>query len=393
MMECSQARECSQTGACSQTGRACYRAAHAASGSSALPLHPLRPAITRRHLAASALLALPAAIARPARAARSVTLASAGGWFQSVFDATVLGAFRKTHPDIAVFYYPVGNSFQALEVLREQRAFPRIDVVLLETGVATRATTDGLLVPLDADTVPVIKDLIPQAVTPGIAGPALMLDSLAMGYSPAQVTQAPRTWRNLWDMAYGRRIALQTPPDPAALALTAVAGGLFGGGSPSQTLEAGLTALAQLTPRVALWDPVPDIYTAIAAGDADIGPGWNARAQHQAALTPARFAAALPDDGSPVLATTINLVKGIPQQAGARTLIAWLLGPDAQRLLTEAMYFAPVNAAADIAAASLARAGAAPAMVARRKEMDWFAIDTIRNQIAVEWRKRNLGGG
>jgi putative spermidine/putrescine transport system substrate-binding protein len=357
-----------------------------------LPLQPPRPAITRRHLAASTLLALPAVIARPARAARSVTLAGVGGWFQAAFDATVLGAFRKTHPDIAVFYYPVGNSFQALGLLREQRAFPAIDVVLLETGVATRATTDGLLVPLDAGTVPVIKDLIQQAVMPGIAGPALVLDSLALGYSPAQVTQAPRTWRNLWDTAYGRRIALPTPPDPAALALTAVAGGLFGGGSPSQTLEAGLTALTQLAPRVVRWDPVPDIYTAIAAGDADIGPGWNARAQNQAALTPGRFAAAIPDDGSPVLATTINLVKGSPQQAGARTLIAWLLSPEAQRLLTEALYFAPVNARADIPAASLARAGATPTMVARRKEMDWFAVDTIRNQIATEWRKRNLGG-
>jgi putative spermidine/putrescine transport system substrate-binding protein len=354
--------------------------------------HPPRPAITRRHLAASALLAWPAVMARPARAARSVTLAGGGGWFQTAFDATVLRAFRKSHPDIAVFYYPVGNSFQALGLLREQRASPAIDVVLLETGVATRATTEGLLVPLDAGTMPVIGDLIPQAVVPGIAGPAVVLDSLAMGYSPAQVPQPPRTWRNLWDTAYGRRIALQTPPDPAALALTAVAGGLFGGGSPSQTVEAGLTALTQLAPRVVLWDPVPDIYKAIAAGDADIGPGWNARAQGQAALTPGRFAATIPDDGSPVLATTINLVKGSPQPAVARTLIAWLLGPEAQRLLTEALYFAPVNTRADIPTAALARAGATPAIVARRKQMDWSAVDTIRNQLAVEWRKRNLGG-
>jgi putative spermidine/putrescine transport system substrate-binding protein len=332
-------------------------------------------------------------IARPARAARSVTLAGVGGWFQTVFDATVLGAFRKAHPEIAVFYYPVGNGFQALELLREQRALPSTDVVLLETGVATRATTLGLLVPLDAGALPVMKDLIPQAILPGIAGPALMLDSLVLGYNPAQVARAPQTWRNLWDTAYGRRIALQTPPDPAALALTAVAGGLFGGGSPSQTMEAGLTALTQLAPRVVLWDPVPDVYTAIAAGDADIGSGWNAPAQSQAARTPGRFAATIPDDGSPVLATTINLVKGSPQPAAAGTLIAWLLGPKAQRLLTEALYFAPVNTRADIPTASLARAGATPAIVARRKEMDWSAVDTIRNQLAVEWRKRNLGGG
>jgi putative spermidine/putrescine transport system substrate-binding protein len=348
--------------------------------------------MTRRRLTAGAVLALPAVIARPARAARSITLAASGGWFQGSFDATVLGAFRKAHPDIAVFYYPVGNSFQALGLLRGQRAFPTTDIALLETSAATIATTERLIVPLDADTMPVIKDLIPRAILPGVAGPALLMDSLAMGYGPDQVSQAPRSWRNLWDTAYARRIALQTPPDTAALALTVVAGALFGGGDLFQSLEAGLTALTQLAPRVVLWDPTPDIYTAIAAGDAGIGPGWNAHAQNQAALTPGRFAANIPDEGSPVTVTTINLVKGSPQPDAARILIAWLLGPEAQRLLTEAMYFVPVNARADIPMASLARVGATPAMAARRMAMDWVAVDAIRDQIAVAWRKRNLAG-
>ena len=349
-----------------------------------------RSAMTRRHLTAGGFLALPAFIARPARAARSVTLAGVSGWFQMNFDTMILGAFRKAHPEISVFYYPVGNSFQALGLLRGQRSFPSTDIALLELGVATRATLDGLLVPLNADTMPVIKDLIPNAVLPGVAGPALVLDSLAMGYSPAQVTQAPRSWRDLWDSAYGRRIALQTPPDPAALALTVVAGALFGGRDLFRSLETGMTALTQLAPRVVVWDPLPDIYTAIAAGDAGIGPGWNARAQNQASLTPDRFAANIPDEGSPVTVTTINLVKGGPQPEAARILIAWLLGHEAQKLLTETMYFAPVNARADIPAASRARAGATPAMAARRMVVDWVTVDAIRDQITVAWRKRNL---
>jgi putative spermidine/putrescine transport system substrate-binding protein len=240
--------------------------------------------------------------------------------------------------------------------------------------------------------MPVIKDLIPAALIPAVAGPAMVLDSLAMGYSPAQVARAPRSWRNLWDTAYGQRIALQTPPDPAALALTAVAGALFGGGDLFHSPEVGHTALAQLAPRVILWDPVPDIYTAIAAGDAGIGPGWNARAQNQAALTPGRFAATIPNEGSPVQVTTVNLVKGSPQPEAARALIAWLLAPEAQKLLTETMYFAPVNTKADMPAASLARVGATPAMAARRMEMDWVTVDAIRDQITVAWRKRNLAG-
>ncbi len=153
-----------------------------------------------------------------------------------------------------------------------------------------------------------------------------------------------------------------------------------------------MTALAQLGPRVVDWDPVPDIYIAISVGDAAIGPCWNAHGQNQALLTPGRFAANIPADASPVRATTIHLVKGAPEPDAARTLIAWLLSPEAQRLLTETMFFAPVNAKADIAAASLARAGASPAMVAKRMDLDWVAVDAIRDQVAAEWRKRNLAG-
>jgi putative spermidine/putrescine transport system substrate-binding protein len=215
-----------------------------------------------------------------------------------------------------------------------------------------------------------------------------MLDSLALGYSPSQVAIAPRTWRNLWDAAYAERIALQTPPAPLGLAIKTVAATLYGGSDLLRSLEAGMTALSQLAPRVLLWDPVPDIYTAIALGDAGIGPGWNARAQNQAARTPGRFAAKIPEEGRPVMVTT---VKAGPQADSARALIAWLLGSDAQRLLTEAMFFAPVNARADIPTASLARVGATPATAARRMEMDWVVVTSIRDQIAAEWRRRKLG--
>jgi putative spermidine/putrescine transport system substrate-binding protein len=176
------------------------------------------------------------------------------------------------------------------------------------------------------------------------------------------------------------------------LAMTVVAAKLFGGSDQHLSLDIGLTALSQLAPRVVLWDPLPDIYTAIALGDAGIGPGWNARAQIQAALTPGRFAANLPDEGSPFQVTTINLVKGSPQTEAARILIAWLLGPEAQRLLTETMFYAPVNARADIPAAALARAGATPAMADRRMEMDWVAVTKIRDQITAAWRARKLVG-
>jgi putative spermidine/putrescine transport system substrate-binding protein len=364
----------------------------------------LRARVTRRRIG-GAIIALPAILGRSAYAAQATTIAGAGGWFENHFDNTVLAAFRKAHPGIRVFYYPVGNGFQMLALLRSQRAFPSTDVVLMDAGVAARATTEGLFEPLTPDTMPVMKDLIQQAILPAVAGPALMLDSLALGYNPGQVARDPRSWRDLWDAAYGRRITLQTPPDPLGLAMTAVAAALFGGGSPRNSLDIAMTALAQLAPRVAVWDPVPDVYTAIAAGDADIGPCWNALAQShvtqsqtgqsqtgqdQATKTQQRFAASIPFEGSPFLATTVNLVKHAPQADAARTLIAWLLNSEAQRLLTETMFYAPVNARAEIPVASLRRAGASPEKADRRMEMDWIAVTAIRDQITAAWRGHKL---
>lgn len=355
-----------------------------------------RSVISRRRLAA--LLAMPAIVGRSADvsgagAPRKVTIAGITGWFQVPFDSIVLAAFRQAHRDIEVSYLPVGDAFQTLAFLRRQRASPPADVVLLEAGVAATATAEGLLTPLTVETMPVLKDLIPQAIIANCAGPGLLMDSLALGYGPNSITQVPRYWRNLWDPAFGSRIALQVPPDPLGLATTALAGRLFGGADMLHGLELGIIALEQLAPRVVLWDPEPDIYKAVARGEAGIGPGWNAPARAQAALTPGQFAVTLPNEGSPTMVRTVNLVKNCHQPEAARTLIAWLLGPEAQRLLTEGMFFAPVNTKADMPRASLERVGATPEMVARRMPMDWVVIDGIRDQISEAWRKQNLSGG
>ena len=232
--------------------------------------------VTRRRL--GGLIASPAIIGRPAVAAASVTFAGYGDWFQVAFESVVLRAFRKVHPEIAVFYYPVGNSFQSLGLLRAQRRRPTTVIVLLETAVAAQANAEGLVEPLTAGMVPVMADLIPQAMQPGLGGPALMLDSLALGYNPATTGRVPQLWRHLWDPAYGRRVALEVPPDPAGLAMTAVGAALFGRGDPATALDIALNALSALAPRVSVWDPNPDTSAAITMkGMKSMQPMWNGR--------------------------------------------------------------------------------------------------------------------
>jgi putative spermidine/putrescine transport system substrate-binding protein len=333
-------------------------------------------------------LALPGLL-RPARAAQTVTVAGFGGWFQAGFEQAVIAPFKKANPALGVFFYPFDTSLQALGLLRGQRLLPSIDIALMDIAAAQRATAEKLLEPVTPETMPVLRDLVPTALPEGIDAPIMAWDTLAIGYSRDMVKTPPASWQGLWNGAYSQ-IAIQTPPDTAGLAFTQAASTAFGGHGDLQSLNVGLNALMALAPRVSVWNPRPDVATAVAYGDAAIGPLWNGAGQAQAAKMPTRFGVVLPTEGSPALPITIGLVKGAPQAAGARALMSWALGRDAQTAVAEVMALAPANPNATPSQAARIRAGATAEATARRMTIDWPVMMQIREQLAAEWRRRNL---
>lgn len=54
------------------------------------------------------------------------------------------------------------------------------------------------------------------------------------------------------------------------------------------------------------------------------------------------------------------------------------------------MFYAPVNAKADIAPAALARTVAAPERMSRVLNVDWITVAGIREGIIQDWRRRIL---
>ena len=78
--------------------------------------------------------------------------------------------FRAAHPDISVFYDAVASSTQSLALLRRQRGQPEIDVVLLDLATARTATEEGLLEAPSPESMPVLGELAPASLFPGIAG-------------------------------------------------------------------------------------------------------------------------------------------------------------------------------------------------------------------------------
>lgn len=322
--------------------------------------------------------------------ARTITLGAFGGWLQAGLEQAVLVPFRKANPAWNVFVYPAATSLQLLNILAEQRLMPSMDLVLLDIAAARQASAANLLERISPDTMPVLKELSQAALPDGTAAPIMAWDSLAIGYNRALVRTPPASWLGLWNGAYAR-IAVQTPPDQAGLAFTQAASTAFGGHGDLDSLNVGLNALEALAPRVSLWNPRAGVITAVALGDAAIGPVWNGGAQAQAAKTPDRFGVILPGEGTPALPLTVGLVRNAPRTEGARALFAWILGREAQTAMTEAMALAPANASANPSPAALLRANATQDQVRRRMAIDWPVMTQIRDQLAAEWRRRNLG--
>lgn len=171
------------------------------------------------------------------------------------------------------------------------------------------------------------------------------------------------------------------------IAFTLVAGRLFGGGSEPRAIRDGITAINDLSRQVISWDPRPDVYRFIGGGDAKMGVGWNMPAQVNSDRTGGRLGVVFPEEGTLSRVTTVNLVKGSRQPEAARQFIAWLLGADAQRTMVEQMFLGPVNAKARYTEGALLRTANTKERAARAMPVDWVAVDSIRNDIILGWRK------
>ena len=342
--------------------------------------------ITRRNAIAGTLAA--PLIGRAWAVEGTVTVAAYSGIFEDNYRAAVIEPFMRAYPGIKITYYPMGTSAQTLGILRSQRAAPQADVVLFDVSVAKAATDDGLL---DAiDDLPVMKELFPHAVTPGVAGAAGTFDNLVLLYSPLRVKPAPTSWKALWNPAYKDQIAVAAAPDIVGIGFTLMANKTFGGEDYRKLVEKGLAAVSEMAPLVLSWNPNPDAYTFIINGQASLGVGWNARGQIYSAQSEGKLAVALPDEGSLFQINNMCLVRGSKQPEAARTFISYALGAEAQKSFTERMFYAPVNARAQVSPEAMARTAATPERQARMLDVDWLEVAKIRDGITEQWRRRIL---
>jgi len=317
--------------------------------------------------------------------ADTVTLAAYAGLFKERYVKAVIEPFMKNHPDIKVEFFAMANSAQMLGTLRAQKAAPQVDIAILDVSVAKVGKDEGIFAEIDETVSAHIADLSPLARPDGIGGVGLTFDSLVMLHNADAVSSGTASWEDLWDEKYDDKIIVPAAPDIQAIALTVIANRLAGGDDYIKSLEAGYSKLETLAPRVQTWEPKPDIYTAVASGQALIGIGWNARARAFAA-TLEKLKVAIPKEGSSFQINTIELVNGGPAPDSAKIFIDYALSPEAQAAFADAMYYGPTNTKAVV------KPETAALMASTDPEktipINWLEIAKIRDAVTEAWRRR-----
>ncbi|GAA1076906.1 ABC transporter substrate-binding protein [Nocardiopsis composta] len=230
-----------------------------------------------------------------------------------------------------------GTNAGRLTKLRINKEAPDTDVVLISDYYARIGADMGLFAEVDPADVPAMEGIWPWAVDPQGYGPAYTFQLLGMVYRTDLVDGVPDSWD---DLGSGGDYALPDISVSAGPMLVLAASEHFGSG-PADS-DAGFEALAGLGPgALQFYTGSTELTSLLERGEVAMAPGLDNFAMGSVeAGQPLGFA--VPEEGRVMTANTVQVVRGAPNEAGALAFADFLLRPDIQEGIAEAMYDKPV---------------------------------------------------
>jgi len=312
------------------------------------------------------------------------------GVVQDNYTEAVVEPFMEEYPDIDVEYVPAESSSEMLASLRAEQSAPTTDVAIMDISVAATGNSDGIFQPLDPEQVPNMADVAERGQVADDYGPAVTFDNLVLLYNTDAISTAPTSWEDLWGEEAAGRIVLEAAPDIQGISLMMIVNNMLGSDY-TETVEPAVEELADLAPAVQTWAPNPDSYTMVTNGSADMGIGWNARAQYYSDDSEGKLGVAIPDEGSVFQINTINLTEGSDSPEAAQTFIDYALSPEAQSAFAEQMYYAPTNTKAKVSGEVAERTATTPERQEQMLDVDWSYVAEQNEAWTELWRREILG--
>jgi putative spermidine/putrescine transport system substrate-binding protein len=334
-----------------------------------------------RRAALGALTAATAlgAFGRPhvARAqAPTLKITTWGGKWGEVMKGEVLPAFEKEFK----CKVEVDQAFPYLPKLQASaKNTPIYDVLHANSNEQWRAAVDGLVVEkITQKEVPNIKDVYPYAVSDKIAGVTIFTSAIGLGYRTDKGLTPPKSWKDLADPKLaGQRGAYQIPVNSLGQSHLMLLGQLYGKGMTD--LDAAYKALEQLKP-IKLVDFTGQMEKMLLQAEVVMGVIHDSGVyRYDGQNQPIEFAA--PAEGVLSLEQVLNVTPGSKVKELAYGYIDYMLRPDVQKKLAEAVWYSPANKNVKLDAKYDAKLYNTPEKVAQLIQVDWKWYNERKDEV------------
>lgn len=328
-----------------------------------------RKTLSRRTVLKGASAATVAAVAAPtilhAQTATLKTTAWGGKWGE-VMKGQVIPAFEKefkckVETDSAFPYYP--------KLQATPKNAPLYDVLHTNTSEQWQAVVEGLVEPkLDAKAIPNLADMYPYAVSDKICGVSAFTSAIGFGYRTDKGLAAPTSWKDLADPKFaGVRGSYIIPVNSLGQMHLMMLGKLYGKGLTD--LDAAYKALEQLKP-IKMYDFTGGMEKALLSAEVNIGVLHDSGIyRYDGQNQPIAFAA--PSEGVLSLEQVWNITPGTKVRELANAYINYILRPDVQKTLAEAVWYSPSNKKVKLDPKYDAKLYNTEAKVAQLIQVDW----------------------
>jgi putative spermidine/putrescine transport system substrate-binding protein len=336
--------------------------------------------LSRRTLLASgtagaALAMISAPFVARAQAA-TLRITTWGGKWGEVMKGEVLPAFEtefkcRVEVDQAFPYLP--------KLQASPRNAPIYDVLHSNSNEQWLAVMNGLVMDkIPAKEVPNVKDVYPYAVSEQIAGVAIFTSAIGVGYRTDKGLAPPKSWKNLADAKLaGQRGGYQIPVNSLGQAHLMMLGQVHGSGL--KDLDAAFKALEQLKP-IKLVDFTGQMEKMLLSGEVIMGVIHDSGVyRYDGQGQPIAFAA--PEEGVLALEQVLNVPPGSKVKELAFAYIDYMLRPDVQKKLSEAVWYSPSNRNVDLDLKYAERLYNTPEEVQRLIQVDWKWYNERKDEI------------
>ena len=339
-----------------------------------------RSGISRRAiLRTGAGLTAAAAVGAPAilhAQTRTLKITTWGGKWGDAMKAAVLPAFEKE-------FKCTVSADQALPFLPKLQASsrndPLYDVLHSNSNELWSALSEGLVMDkITVKEVPNIADVYPYAVSDKIVGVTILTSAIGLGYRTDKGLTPPKSWKDLADPKLaGARGSYLIPVNSLGQVHLMMLGKVYGKGLTD--LDAAYKALEALKP-IKLVDFTGQMEKMLLSGEISEGVLHDSGIyRYDGQNQPIDFAS--PSEGVVALEQVLSVTPGSKVKELAFAYIDFMLRPEMQKLLAEAVWFSPANKKVKLDAKYDAKLLTSEAKVATLIQPDWKWYNAHKDDI------------